>query len=427
MRPARHARRSPRASSRDLSSGLAPPCPAAARRGARAALRAGLGALGLTGLVACSQAASVSTSGGGAGGELGLGAGYVGGAIEGAACDGAPFYELPEDPSAVGPWPVGARTVEVAGLVTEVWYPAQRGSEEGANAKVYDPRLWLPEESQGLIPDADNPYQRCACADGLPLDDTHGPYPVVLFLHGTAGFRTQTLATMTHWASRGLVVVSADHPGLYLGDALSFNFDGDQAADAALLLEAIVSQSEGLSFLAGRVDASRLGVVGHSAGGSSLRALGGTSGVRVLIPMASGGVDEGEALESTLVLSALDDQVVAPEQQLEGYETSPAKKRFVGIDNAGHLAFSDLCGLQNGEGQDLVSIAQEHAVPGAELASILWDGCAEGQLAQAEATQITRWATSAVLEETLLCRPSSSLDQLALARPEVTDVREQLE
>lgn len=383
--------------------------------------------LGLAGLVACGQSPSAPAGVGGAGGEAGIGASYVGGAIEGATCDGAPFYELPSDPSAVGPWPVGARTVEVAGLVTEVWYPAPRGSEEGASAKIYDPRQWLPEASQGLIPDADNPYQRCACGDGLPLDDAHGPYPVVLFLHGTAGFRTQTLATMTHWASRGFVVVSADHPGLYLGDALSFNLDGDQPADAALLLEAIASQGEGLSFLAGRVDTTRLAVVGHSAGGSSLRALGATPFVRVLVPMASGGVDPGEALESTLVLSALDDQVVPADRQVEGYDESPAKKRFVGIANAGHLAFSDLCGLENAEGQDLVSIAQEHAVPGAELASLLWDGCAEGQLSQAKATQITRWATTAVLEETLLCRPFPSLDELVAAHPEVTDVREALE
>ena len=44
--------------------------------------------------------------------------------------------------------------------------------------------------------------------------------PPVVFVHGTAGFRSQSLEIVTHWASRGFVVIAADHPGLYLGDLI---------------------------------------------------------------------------------------------------------------------------------------------------------------------------------------------------------------
>lgn len=44
----------------------------------------------------------------------------------------------------------------------------------------------------------------------------HGPYPVVVFAHGFSGFSGQSLPQMTHWASRGFVVVSADHPSVGL-------------------------------------------------------------------------------------------------------------------------------------------------------------------------------------------------------------------
>ena len=54
---------------------------------------------------------------------------------------------------------------------------------------------------------------------------------MIIFAHGTAGFRHQSLAQMTHWASHGFVVAAVDHPGLKLGDLLAFSFDQDLTAD----------------------------------------------------------------------------------------------------------------------------------------------------------------------------------------------------
>ncbi len=327
---------------------------------------------------------------------------------------GSKLFETPVNPAARGPWPVGARTLDIGGVATEVWYPAEYASDAGVAQVTYDIRLWLPEADQAKIPDADNTPQLCDCYRDLPLDTQRGPYPVVIFMHGTAAFRTQSLSQMTHWASRGFVVLSQDHKGLYLGDLLQLKFGADLPGDTNALLAALDSGAAPLSFLTDHIDMTRVGMAGHSAGGGGIAEFGDTPGVKVLIPMAAGGVSAGAALESTLVMGALDDGVVAFSKQQDGYATTPPTKRLIGLANAGHLAFSDLCGLSNSKGQDLVEVAQAHGVTNAGLATALWDGCADGQLPQAEATEIVNYATSAALEETLLCSETAA-DELSQA------------
>ncbi|MGO8991732.1 MAG: hypothetical protein ACLQVI_00280 [Polyangiaceae bacterium] len=101
-------------------------------------------------------------------------------------CGGAMFLARPSDPGAPGPWAVGAHTSTIAGLTTEIWYPAKWGSDACQPQVTYDIRLDLPASQQGKIPDAANPLQYCDCYRDLPIDDTHGPYPVITFIHGTA-------------------------------------------------------------------------------------------------------------------------------------------------------------------------------------------------------------------------------------------------
>ncbi|MFT3776599.1 MAG: hypothetical protein QM820_65505 [Minicystis sp.] len=173
----------------------------------------------LLGLVACSSGDPMNGTGGGGG----TGTGGSGGsplAVNETLCEGRKLLRVPDDPAQAGPWPVGAQTITVEGYTTEVWYPAVIGSEEGKDKARYDVRKQLPDADQAKIPDSDNPWQDCNCYRDLPLDGAHGPYPPVLFVHGTAGFRTQSLTFMTHWASRGFVVLAADHPGMMLKDIL---------------------------------------------------------------------------------------------------------------------------------------------------------------------------------------------------------------
>lgn len=365
-----------------------------------------------------SEAASESTSAGTAGGppteadatgaaaDTGTTAAPGTTGADGAVgCDGVPLLPVPEDTSLPGPWPVGARTGAVDDLTLEVWYPAQPGSETGAEPVRYDIRASLPDSEKDKVPDADNPWQDCDCWRDLPIDAEHGPYPVVVFIHGTAGFRSQSLEFMTHWASRGFVVVAADHPGLWLKDLLGSlcgtpapaqDLDGDLDA----ILAALHSPAGDLAFLQGRIDVDRLATAGHSAGGFAVEPTGAVA--QVVIPMAGRGVAPGEALRSVLVLGAQSDKVVKYSEQQTGYADSPAPKRLVGLTNTGHLIFSSLCSLHNADGQDFLEIASEYGVCGAPIAGALFD-CDAAYLADTKGWEIVQYVTSAALEETLHC------------------------
>lgn len=346
------------------------------------------------------------------------------------SCEGVTLLPRPGNTAVRGPWPVGARTLDIDGLTVEAWYPASPGSDVGAEAVQYDIRQALPESEQDKIPDADNPWQQCDCYRDLPLDESNGPYPVILFVHGTAGFRSQSLPQMEHWASRGFVVLAADHPGLWMADTLGVacgqgNTPQDLAGDLGRMLAAVRGEAPGLEVFGDRLDATRIGTAGHSAGGNAVSGTG--DDAQVIIPMAAGGVAAGSALTSSLVLGALSDSVVPFSSQSDGYDGSPTSKRLVGIANTGHLAFANLCSLTNTEGQDLVEIATEHDVCGVQFASFLFQ-CDDSFLPDPEAWEIINFASSAVLEETLHCEPEASAE-LGLIQgtyPVVLEFREEL-
>jgi hypothetical protein len=360
------------------------------------------GSAGSTGGTAGSAGSAGSTGGtagaGGSAGSAGTG-GSGGGPGDTMGCSGTKLYVVPEDTGVRGPWPVGAKTATVQGLATEVWYPAMLGSEAGKEKIQYDIRKWLPVSEQQKIPDVDNPWQPCDCYRDLPLDTNHGPYPVVIFIHGTAAWRAQSAQIVAHWASRGFVVVSSDHPGLFLADYLDFRLGANLPADTDKLIADLKTAAGDLQFLAGHIDMTHLGMAGHSAGGGGISGYGGQA--MVLIPLASGGVTAGAALKSTLVMGGQVDRVSAYTQQQNGFNSSPAPKRLVGIANAGHLAFSDICAVGKDKG-GLFAIAQKYMVKNANLAGFLFD-CADTQLPPEQGWPIVNRATTAAFESVLMC------------------------
>lgn len=345
------------------------------------------------------------------------------------ACPGTTLRPRPGDTAARGPWAVGARTVQIEGLTAEVWYPAQDPGP-GVDPLVYDIRDSLPTSEQDKISDEDNPWQTCDCYRDLALDTDNGPYPVILFVHGTAGFRTQSLPHMVHWASRGFVVIAADHPGLWLADLLGLAcglgmVPQDLTGNLDSLVAAVRGEVPGLEDFVDRIDADRIATTGHSAGGGAVAGTGDYASV--VIPMAAGGVEASATLESSLVLGAMSDTVVAFSSQVDGYDTTPPRKRLVGIANTGHLAFSEMCALRNAAGDDLVTIAQAAGVCGAGLASGLFQ-CDESFVPDADGWDIIHFASSAVLEETLHCEPQAAAE-LGLIKgryPVVLEFREDL-
>ena len=326
-----------------------------------------------------------------------------------AGCAGTTLLPVPADPTARGPGPVGAKTVAIGRLTTEIWYPATPGSDAGTSPATYDIRAQLPPAEAAKISDADNPLQHCDCVRELPLDAAHGPYPVVLFVHGTAAFRTQSLPIVTHWASRGFVVIAADHPGLdlhdFLGSVCNVPASGaeDLSGDLDAELAAIASPSGPLAFLAGHLDTARVAIAGHSAGANAAAAATTKPGVQVAIVLAGNtAVTASPMLASTLYMGGESDTIVSWGSVKNAWSGSPAPRRIVGIGNAGHLVFSDLCQIENHAGQDLLTVAKNDQVCGASLAGFLFD-CNATYVDGATGWDVTDFATSVVLESTLAC------------------------
>ena len=313
------------------------------------------------------------------------------------ACSDIQLRNIPIDPSVRGPWPVGSRTVSVSGLTTEVWYPAVPGSETGKTKDWIDTRQYMPDSD----PDANDPNFQINSYAGLPLDAEYGPYPVIVYVHGTGSFRTASHGLFTHWASRGFVVICADNPGIMLGDLMEGGcgalLTADQAGDTKNLLSAVRSQSDGLSFLSGRIAPDRIGLGGHSAGGIAISGLGDENGVRIIVPMASGGVDAGSSVESALIMGGMEDGTATESVVRSGYEDTTFKKRLVLIPEAGHMAFCTVCPIILNSDEDLGS-----------LSGIANDGCGPQYMDPALSTEIVNFASTAVYEETLICSPTAA-------------------
>lgn len=324
-------------------------------------------------------------------------------------CSGTQVYARADDPGQPGPWPVGVRTVTLEDLTVELLYPAVLGSESDKSPMSVDIRYALPESQRVLISDAKTPVVNCDCYRGLPLDTAAGPYPLVLFVHGTASWRTQSLSLMRHWASRGFVVASADHPGLWLQDLLAgicgipVGASQDLQRDLRLILDGFTAGQEPLQFLDGAVDLKRVAVTGHSAGGIAAATAATLPGVETIISMAGDEeVPSEAALKSALYLGGMADTVIPFDRTREAFGATLQGKGLMGITEAGHLVFSDLCELTNGDGQNLVEIAVEAGVCGTEFASRLFD-CASSTIPPVQANAIVKSASTWVLERDLHC------------------------
>ena len=319
-------------------------------------------------------------------------------------CDDAVFIKGTGDDAVSVP--AGVRRFDRFGMNVEVWYPAVPGSAEGKTPYQYDLRHYLAPEERIKVSDEQNPWQVCNCYEDLPMDTKRGPYPVVVFIHGTAGYAAQSAQITAYWATQGFVVIAMDHPGIYLTDLLALNMAPRQTDDTRELLAELRNFQGGFADLEGIVDLDRIAIAGHSAGGAALAELGDEPGVQMLIPMAAAGTMASDAF--SLVMGAVDDQVVAYSEAQEGYAQTPGDKMLLGLKNAGHLAFSDLCAMGRERG-GLIAILQETGVSLPEAAGDLiirlgTDGCAESQMTPERGWQIINAVSGSHLRARLQCR-----------------------
>jgi hypothetical protein len=368
----------------------------------------------------------------------------------------AKLPEISEDVLDRGPWESGVRTAKIGRLTVEVFYPAKQGSTAGKDEVSYDARQFLPAAERSKVTDDHahivKPIGGHLFRD-VPIDEEYGPYPVVVFIHGTASHRVASVTTHTHWASRGFVVLSADYPGLGLGDQMASTLEclqpttgaQDIPGDVNLQLNALKAPSGDVEFLTGRVDMKRLAISGHSQGGCMTATLAGLPDVKLVMPISgSTAIYPSTTLESILFVSGMTDTVIGYDFPLIGNTVCPigstdslgayngsagppkVKKRLMGISGGGHLAVTDLC-EKNAAGKTSVDELLAAGVCGVSSAVIiglpaLFD-C--GTVDWKKGVEAVNYATTAALEETLHCKDRTA--QFAAMKtkvPQVGDFKE---
>ena len=242
-----------------------------------------------------------------------------------------------DDPRAPGPWGVGVRTVRLQKpsvvdptqprtLDVVVWYPTTPG------AGPVDASL------KGVV--------------DAPVAAGDGPWPLVMFSHGSCGYPAQSTFLTTVLASRGFVVAAPPHPGNTLfefptcgtaqAQVASFR---ERPADVQFTLDAMLAATaDPASPFSGAVDPDRVGMMGHSFGGlTTFLAATTDPRYKVAVPLAPATPGHPVLTIPSLIGLGAIDSVVSDPAARDAFAAAARPKMLFEVGDAGHYAFSDLC------------------------------------------------------------------------------------
>jgi dienelactone hydrolase len=258
-----------------------------------------------------------------------------------------------------GPFEVGVTTLQMSDRKVEVWYPVDPEDIGNAPRDAYFIRDYVSTAFDQLLPaEVDPPFVTDATRD-VPASGA-GPFPLVLFSHGFASYRTQSTALTTHLASWGFMVISPDYleRGLrsVLGEPPASPRSDTGVADEAITLLRSQNLAAG-GPLEGRVDSSSVYPTGHSAGGGTSLRLLERADVHSVIPMAAGynllsqlngslTLPEGKSIAW---IGGVKDGIAAIADIRRGFDYTPGERKLIEISGAGHNnAFTDICEIGEG-------------------------------------------------------------------------------
>jgi dienelactone hydrolase len=236
-----------------------------------------------------------------------------------------------------GPFGVGVREIRFT----------KPSAVNPANERVLDTVVWYPT-THGASP-VDPQYRGVFDA---PLEGSGGPYPLLLFSHGSCGYPLQSTFLLPQLASYGYVVVAPPHPGNTVfeypacgtGPAQSASFV-ERPADVLFVLDQVLalSGSPG-SPLAGAIDPDRIGMSGHSFGGLTTYLVQEREPrIKVALPFAPAVLFDPALTVPSLTVVGEIDSVVDNVATRAAWERSRSPRYWAAIGDAGHYAFSDGC------------------------------------------------------------------------------------
>jgi predicted dienelactone hydrolase len=234
------------------------------------------------------------------------------------------------DPRKQGPYGVGMRNVQF--IKDSVVSP---GTD-----RVLDTLIYYPTTPGGPL----------SGVMDAPLDNSGGPYPLLLFSHGSCGYPAQSGFLLPLIASYGLVVAAPPHPGNTIFDGFpgcSANLGAsaqERPNDIIFVTDQLLAANgdPGSPFF-GAIDPDRIGMSGHSFGGfTTYLVIDRDSRFRIALPMAPAVGAQVLTVPSMTMLGQIDSVVSVPAIR-NAYALAAAPKFKVEIGHAGHYAFSDGC------------------------------------------------------------------------------------
>ncbi len=318
-----------------------------------------------------------------------------------------------------GPHPVGNRSFEMSNperaatrMSVDVWYPGQLPTTGTRDLARASHPLGMRHEAH---PD---------------LAAAAGPFPAVLFSHGNSGYRQQSTFLTAHLASWGFVVVAPDHPGNTFSEMQAHADEEARRAahllarahrpgDLCAVLDALIAQPEGLP----KVDADRIGALGHSFGGwTSIKMARRDPRVRAICGLAPASEPfvgrkafEPDELPFSralplLMIAGLDDVLVDFASSVRPLADRMARPHaLLGVEGFDHFHFCDgiplLHGVHEGNHRpqqlrmprpyaELLQEARSHRILQGLVTAFFCSSLIEGQsdpFAQLDATSLTRF------------------------------------